>query len=89
MNMHEEEKCFNHYKCCMKHGWVSQPVNSLSGGNQAPISLTQFGMQEFGMQEYSSTILQFLGVFLIFFCPFGANKDFLDLGKNFMLLCVW
>lgn len=30
----------------MKHGWVSQPVNSLLGGNQAPISLTQFGMRE-------------------------------------------
>lgn len=55
-------------------------MNSLSGGNQAPISLTQFGMRE---ARVAAVFRDFL--FLIYlFCPF--NKDVLDFGANFVVV---
>lgn len=71
----------------MNHGWVSQPVNSLLGGNQAPISLTQFGRRE----ARGAAVFRYF-VFLIFFCPvFFLWEQRHGFPLNFVLfwLLVW
>lgn len=85
MNIYEKEKCFNHSKSVVWNT-AESPKQWILYRNQAPISLTHFGMWEARVGEIFYNLFIYFFVFLIFFCPFGANKDTMDFSENFVCL---
>lgn len=80
MNMHEEEKCFNHYKSVV---WNTAESPSQWILYRAAISLTQFGMQK------ARVAAEFRDFYIYIFLYLWFSFVLLYFGKNIVLFSVW